>query len=412
VLASGLVAIFLPAAVVVAPLALLVWAVVGTGSRWMAVTRGTIASVAALPLLFPWLGIIDGFDYLEQGPDTFWEPSIVVVALLGFAALVTMVVGDRLLSTLAGWGGTLAVAGAGAARFGDFDLGTDVGLAGLVAASLGTSLVIGSGLETFARLDLPGWRRSVGALGAGAAVAVALVAAPFILPGRAGLPADRYRGLLDFAATVDGASDSRLLLVGSAASLPGESRSLDGTAYRVISVPVPTLWETRLGVERPADAALDAVLRSIVAGETVRAGEALAEFGIEWVVFVNETVLDASFDGTLDLLPLPGLDETAFVNEESAVRALTTSGTAWSWDAPGYRGEGTAGEAVLVAEAADRRWGPGEWAQNGWSNRLSAAPGVATFSSRTELRNEALFALGYLVLLVVFAMVGVGRRAR
>ncbi len=412
VLASGLVAVFLPAAVIVAPLALLVWAIVGTGSRWMAVARGALASVAALPFLFPWLGIIDASDYLQQGPDTFWEPSLVVAALVGFAAVLTIVVGDRLLSTLAGWGGTLAIAGAAAARLGDFDLGTDVGLAGLLAASLGTAVVIGSALETFVRLDLPGWRRSAGALGAAAAVAVALVAAPFILPGRAGLPGDRYRGLLDFAATIDGASGSRLLLLGSAAALPGESRSLDGTAYRVISVPIPTMWEARLGVERPADAALDAVLRSIVAGETVRAGEALAEFGIEWVVFADETVLDTSFDGTLDLLPLPGLDETAFVNEAPAARAVTSSGAAWSWDAPGYRGEGIAGEAVFVAEAADQRWGPGEWAQNGWSNRLSATPGVATFSSRPELRNEAIFALGYLALLVLLAISGFGRRVR
>jgi hypothetical protein len=203
-----------------------------------------------------------------------------------------------------------------------------------------------------------------------------------------------------------------VLLLGSADSLPGESRSLDGTAYRVTSVPTPSLWEARLGVERQADRALEAVLRSVVSGESARAGQALAEFGVEWVIFLDETVLDPSFVGKLDLLPLPGLDELAFVNEVAAARAVTTAGDAWEWDGLGYSGTAAADQAVIVAEAADQRWGPGPWTQRGWANEVSAATGVASFSGRPGMRNEAAGAFGYFVLLLGVALAGSGRRGR
>jgi hypothetical protein len=411
VLLSGLVAIFLPAAVVLAPAALALWALVGTGARWMAVVRGSVAAVAALPLLFPWLGVIEASAYLREGAAAFWEPHVVVAALLALAALAAIIVGDRLLSTIVAWGALLTAAGTGAARLGDFGAGADVELAGLLGVALGSSIVVGAAVETFSRLDIPGWRRSVSAIGAAAALGFTLVAVPFILPGRAGLPQDRYRDLLEFT-TADGVDGSRVLLLGAAESLPGDSRSLDGTAYRVVSVPTPSSWEARLGVERQADRALEAALRSIVSGESARAGQVLAEFGIEWVIFLDETVFDPSFVGKLDLLPLPGLNEMAFINEVPASRAVTTGNDSWTWDGPGYSGNPAPGQSVIVAEAADQRWGPGEWAQHGWANEVGAGSGVATFSGRPGMRNEAAGAFGYFVLLLVVAAVGSGRRGR
>ncbi len=395
----------------VAPVALLLWMIVGTGDRWGAGVRGAVTAAAALPLLFPWLGVISAPEYVRAGEPAFWSPSPVWAAALGVAVLGAVVAGDRLLSGVAGWGGLVALAGAGAARSGDFGSGTEVELAGLVAAAVGSAVVAGAAIEVFRRLDVPGWRRTVAGSGAAAAMVVAVAVVPFVLPGRAGLPDDRYRDLLEFTtASAAHPSRSRVLLIGSADSLPGEARSLDGTAYRVTSAPVPGLWEAHLGVERQADAALEGVLRTIVGGETARAGEALAGFGIEWVVFAEETVLDVFFAGQLDLLPLPGLDETAFVNDEVAVRAAASSGEPWDWIGPAYRGERAPGEAVRVAEAADQRWGPAGWAQAGWANEMSAATGEASFSGRPGMRNEALAALAYLALLVALAVAGAGRR--
>jgi hypothetical protein len=307
---------------------------------------------------------------------------------------------------LAAWGGLVAIGGAAVSRLGDSGLGTDAGLAGLVAAALGSGIAVAASVETFSRLDIAGPRRWVSAVGVVAVVALGVTTLTVLLPGRAGLPADRLRSLLEFTSD---SPNSRVLLLGDPSSLPGESRSLDGTAYRVASVPMPRLWEADLGVVRQADAALEEALRTIVRGETARAGEVLAPFGIKWVIFVDETVLNPFFAGQLDLLPLPGLDEIAFINEGIAVRATTSDGAVWDWDPTGYGGEPAS--TVRVAEAADQRWGPGAWEQAGWANTVDASSGEAAFTPRSDLRREAYLALAYAGLLVAAAAVGLlGRR--
>ncbi len=413
-LATGVAAAFLPALLVVAPAALALWALLGQGKRWWAPLRAAAASALAVPLLFPWFGIVSLGDYLETGASAFWEPwwpGAVLVAATGVAVVAGA--RDRILAAIAGWGLALAAGGLTVARAGSLDAGRHVESAGMIVAALGTAAIVGAALEGLSRLEkLDSWRQTITALGiVGAA---ALVASTLLLagPGRAGLPQDEYRESLRFTTVQGEPTSARVLLAGPAADLPGDSRRLDGAAYRVTSAPVPRLWEAELPEARLGDAALEQTLRSIIAGEVARAGDALAEFGVRWIVVVGPSPFESVFDAQLDLVPLAGLDRPVFLSEVEAVRAVDDRGEAWAWDPPGYEGEARPGATVFVAENADQRWGPDPWRQEGWANRLAAEEGAVGFAAHAPYRRQALGAGALLLAFAAVAVWGTGRKAR
>ena len=303
------------------------------------------------------------------------------------------------------------------ARSAGFDLGREVQSAGLAMVTLGLALIVGPSFESITRTrEVGGWRRLVA--GVAVAASVFLVAAPAltIVGGRAGFPSDEYRDAFTFTAARPGdPAASRILVVGAPGGLPGDDRIIDGAAYRLVSAPMPESWETYLHDARVGDEALAETLRLIIGGETKRAGELLATFGIRWIVILDEGDNDrftnawrSVFVGQLDLVPLGGgLDNPTFENEaEGAVRAFTGGGNSWTRSGTGYAGEAESGVDVEVRENANARWGPGEWQQSDWANAVGASGGVAEFEPIDSRRTQAIAAVVWLIALVGFSWAG------
>jgi hypothetical protein len=411
--ACGVAAAFAPVTLVVPVAAVLLWGLVGVGPRWGAALRIAVGSLLALPLLAPWILYADLRAFASAGSDAFWEPAAIAVAAVGVGAIGAVLAGDRGIAAVAGWGALVAAGGALVARSGDFGAGREVEAAGLVAVSLGVAAVAGASLELYGRRDrLRGPMSFVGMIAVGAGVGLVLATVLLVGPGRAGLPQDRFREVFTFAAPGD-APPSRVLAFGSAGSLPGESRDLEGLRYRVITPPIPRSWDTYLNEPRLGDDELHRFLDRMLDGEERRAGETLARFGIGWVAFMESSPLETLFEAQLDMVALRSLDVPVFRNEIPAPRASAADGTVWEPAGTGYRAPGGASPAdVRVAENADDRWGPGDWRQDGWANVVAAEADRVDFGGYRPRTMLAAGAAGWLALLVVAAAAAgrVGRK--
>ena len=399
VLAIGVVGAYFPVALPIPVLAAAAWVAVGVGRRSGAVVRAAIATLLALPLLMPWILYADLGGHLTSGDKAFWSPAFVLVAALAIAVAVVVVSGEPVLSAIGGWGAVLAVGGALVARLGGFGAGAEVEAAGELLAALGVALVVGTALELVPR------RRQLSRSG-GRFVMLGALAGAFILmttlllggPGRAGLPADEMSGSLDFAVPVDG-GPTRVLLFGS--GVPGDTRELEGLDYRVIVPPYPTTLESSLNEPRLGDEALAAVLQDMLDGRVRRAGDALAPFGVGWVVFTEPSPLQALFDAQLDMVPLRSLDFPVYRNEVSTAIAVDFDGSAWVPAGTGYRSaDRRQSNSVMVAVNADYRWGPGAWEQSDWRNVVAAPGNRVRFKPYLPRRVMAIAAGGYLILLL------------
>ena len=378
---------------------------------WKALGVGTAGTVLAVPVLLPWIAVVDLETYLTTGSE-YWVPALIPLgaAALAFVAGVLSARGPHLDVVVLG--GVVVGLGGIVARGDDLGLGREVAVSGLAVVALGLALVTGGVLDTLRATDLHGWRRLLSGFGSLAAVVLVATTLLPLYEGRANLPGDELTEPLRFTTAAEGeASSSRILLVGPASTLPGDSRTVRGAAYRVVSAPVPSLWEADLPAPGSVDGALEDVLLSLIEGQESRAGAAFAAFGIRWVVVTGETPLEAVFDGQLDLVTLGGAKRPTFlVDAERPVRAVATSGQPWSRAGTGYAGDAAAGERVFLAEAAHSRWGPGPWVQASWGNEVSAGSGSAEFDPIETRRSQAYMAAGAFAFLVLFS--GFARRQR
>jgi len=366
----GCAAAFAPATIVVPLLATLLWGVVGVGQRLRSVVRAGLATVAAAALLMPWVLYANPGDVLGGGTAAYWKPSVWVIGFIVAAGAGAALTADRVLTSLASWGGLLVVLGAIAARSGDFGGGAETSVLGLAMVSLGTAAIVGAAIDAGLRRRVWGGSAAIGArVGLVAAFLLVVSTLGLAAPGRAGLPADQFGSSFRFAVTGD-ARANRILLFGPADTLPGESRTLDGLGYRVIVAPYPRTWEADLNEPRLGDDALEALLLSILDGEVRRAGSALAEFGIAWIAFTEPSPLELLFEAQLDLVPLRSFDFPVFRNEIPASSAQSADGSPWLAAGTGYRAPDAAAGAVRIASNGDSRWGPGSWEQDGWANRI------------------------------------------
>ena len=415
---SGVAAAFAPLALLIPPAALLVWALLNITDRaaWRAVAVSGAGSVLAVPLLFPWLGAADLSRFLHDG-TAYWAIPTVTAIVVGVAALATLLAAPQRLALVAGWGAIIVVAGAFVARSVGFDFGREVEGVGLAMVTLGLALIVGPSLESITRTrEVGGWRRLVAGVAVAASVLLVAASALTVIGGRAGFPSDEYRDAFTFTAARPGdPAASRILVVGAPGELPGEDRIVDGAAYRLVSAPMPESWETYLHEARIGDEALAETLKLIIGGETKRAGELLAAFGIRWIVVLDDGDLNrfanawrTVFVGQLDLVPLGGgLDNTTFENEaESAARAVTSSGTSWTRSGTGYAGQSGFGLDLEIRENANARWGPGEWQQRDWANSIPASAGVAEFDPIGSRRTQAIAAAVWLLAIVGFSWAG------
>ncbi len=409
--AVGVVAVFAPVALVVPLVAVTLWAMLGVGDRFAAVGRAAVATALALPFLLPWVLYVDPARLLQSGSPAFWEPAWPAVAAVAAAALGAVLAGDRTISAVGSWGAVMAVSGALVARSGELGAGVDTLLAGLVLNGLGVAVAAGAAFEAAVRRRDFGGLRPVAAVVAGAG-AVVLILGTLALagPGRAGLPEDELTGKFNFAAP-EGVPPSRVLLFGPAEGLPGTARDLDGIGYRVFVPPFPASWEAYLNQERIGDEALHGALEDIVDGRSRRAGAELAGFGIGWIAFTEPSPLEQVFESQLDLVTLRSLDFPVFRNEVVAAIAISPDGDVWSPSGSGFAApSGRSGGEVFVAANADFRWGPGEWSQADWGNRVSDAGDEVSFASYRPRRAAAIGALVWLFL--IGAGVAVRRTAR
>jgi hypothetical protein len=315
---------------------------------------------------------------------------------------------DRARAPVAGWGGLLAVAGSLAARAGDLGAGREASIAGFVAISLGTAVVAAVAFDTAARrASLAGLRRAAAVIAAAAAAVLVVTTVTTLAPGRAGLPEDTLTGTYDFAVASDDAP-GRVLVFGPAETLPGDGYDYEGLGYRVFTPPMPLTWSAYLPEPRLGDEALVAMFDDLVAGEVRRAGERLAEFGIGWVLFTEESPLESLLEAQLDLVPHRSLESVVFRNEVPAARAAAADGTPWVWDGTAYRlpAGAPASGTLYVAENADERWGPGVWSQTGWANQITVAGETVRFSGHGGRRMMAIGSAGWLGVLLVAAAAG------
>jgi hypothetical protein len=409
----GLLGVMAPPLLVMPAVVLLLRAVIRPLQKesWVSLAVGIGGSLLALPVLLPWLSSQNLESYLTSGSE-YWTPGVIPMVLVGGAFLAGVLggVGRQLDAILVG--GLLTGLGAFVARGYDLGLGREAALSGMVVVALGTAFVAGGVLDLMRISDIHGWRRVLGGVGSlGVVMLVGLTLVP-LYHGRGTLPADQYTDPLRFTAAADGgAAASRILLVGPENDLPGEWRVVRGAAYRVVSAPIPALWEATLPDPSGPDIALENVLLGLIDGDEVRAGAALARFGIRWVVVTGETPLEDVFAGQLDLVRLGGAKRPTFlVDSENPVRALTSSGDVWNSSGTGYEGESVSGGRVFLADTANTLWGPGPWSQVDWGNEVSAADGVAAFDPITSRRNQAFIAVGVFVFLLLFS--GLARRRR
>lgn len=382
-------------------------------SPWRAAGVSLVGTALAIPVLLPWLGAADLLAYIAVG-EAYWEPGIYLAVAAGVALLAAVISSPPRLAQVAGWGGVIAGVGGLLARTGDLGPGREVELAGIAMASLGSAIFCGVLFESIREVDLvKGWRRVLAGIGFVGAAAVALSAVLVFLPGRAGLPSDQLGDAMGFTAAINDTdtASSRVLLIGPEDTLPGESRTVMGAGYRVVSAPVPNLWEAWLPDDlSSADLALEDVLVQLVEGESFRAGELLSQFGIRWVIFMGESPLDTVLAGQLDLVPLEGLRRLTFASEaEVATRAMAADGTAWHRIDNHYVGDTATDTSVFIAEAANGRWSP-DWSQDGWGNSLDGADGEIVFEPISSRRTEASIGLGLFVILVMLSLWGRRRR--
>jgi len=407
-----------PLTLVVPAFALLVWAVFNMtdGTAWRAFGVALAGVVLSIPVLFPWAGAADLGGFLTAG-DAYWAIPFVTAIATGVAALTAIAAAPRRLALLAGWGAILTVAGGAAARSYRFGSGREIEAVGLALVAVGVSLIVGSSLEAITRSgEVSGWRRIIVGVSVAGSVMLIAASAMTLVGGRAGYPSDEYREAFMFSAARPGdPSASRILVVGGPGALPGESRTVSDVSYRLVSAPMPEAWETYLAERRIGDDELKETLRMILEGESTRAGEVLATFGIRWIVVIDRGDLDpfasawrTALAGQLDLVPLGGsLANTTFENEaEHAVRAVSAEGTEWTRAGTGYEGTKEFEVPLEIRENANDRWGPGEWEQVGWANGITASAGWAGFDPIGSRRTQAMLAAAWLLALSAFAWAG------
>jgi GT2 family glycosyltransferase len=409
VLATGALAVFSPVAALLPLVAVLVRAIVTGDAPWSAVARAIPVTAMALPLLLPWLYWISADALMTHGEAPFFDPSLWAVAGLAAALVLGIAFGDRRTAGLIGWGGVLMMGGSLLARAAGLGLGREPGVAGYVLTSIGTAIVVGAAIDLPARFsDVRLWRLIGGRSAALGGLVVAAGVLLLLPSGRLGLPEDRFGEQLQFAAArAQDHGPDRILLVGAAGFLPGESRLATGFSYRLVSGEGPIFPEAWLPAARPGDEALAEVLDRVAAGGELRPGQALAPFGIRWVVFTEPGPLEVALESQLDLRQLPGLEYTTFESEVFGPRAIASDGTAWRWDRPDYAG-GQDGLPVYVAENQDDRWGE-VWSAAGWANEVVPAGGSIVFAGDRSNRSMALFAGGFLLLMLALRAIGIER---
>ncbi|MCL1594243.1 MAG: hypothetical protein M3132_07835 [Actinomycetia bacterium] len=387
-------------------------------AAWRGLIIALVGTAGGFLLLSPWIWSV-GLLGIARAGYAYWNLSPIVGVAAAVVVVAAIIGANRQLGVVAGWGATLAGGGFVLSRSGSFGWGTETESVALAMAGLGLGIVIAVVAATVGSPATVSWRRFVAGVGSVGVVVLLVAASVIVLGGRIGLPGDTVRSDLVFTQAEDGAAErARVLMVGPAELLPGDSRLIKNGAYRVVSAPVPDLGEARLEGPLPFDDHLAAKLNLITSGETRRAGGELAEFGIRWIVVVGDSSSPNGdeaalawrdvFAGQLDLLPLNAATTNAvFVSDVRPVgRALTSGGDSWTRIGWTYQGEPAPGRRVFLAENPDASWGPGPRITTEFANEMAADLGTATYQVDGDRRAQAIAVAAAIVILVGLVLVG------
>lgn len=385
---------------------------------WRAFILSLVGTAGGALLLSPWIWSTS-IEQIARDGYAYWHISQVTGVATTVVVVAAVVAARRALGLVAGWGALLAGLGLLGSRSGDFGFGVEFESVSLAVLSLGVALAVGVVAESVADPEGDGWRRFAMGIGTVGIVILIVASLTIVLGGRIGLPGDVFVEAYSFTLATEGEAErSRLLVVGPPELLPGDSRTVGGGAYRVISAPVPDLGEARLAARLAFDDLLEQKLETIISGETKRAGAELAVFGIRWIVVMGgrggSDTDDASaawrdvFAGQLDLIPLTAsVGNAVFVTDIQTVgRALTTTANSWARDGWTYEGNPEQGRRVFVAENPNDGWGPPPRRTIESMNEISSETGVATFAQDQSRRVQAMGVLVGIVLLTGTAIVG------
>ncbi|CAN5877947.1 hypothetical protein BH23ACT5_BH23ACT5_14020 [soil metagenome] len=347
---------------------------------------GTAAGAIGVPYLLTHPSL------LLEGVSLRVEVGVVALMAMTVAVLAGMVSGTWRVSALAG---TMTFGGLLLARV----VGPEVQVAALSVAA------VGSGLAVAAALRRHDGRQPVGWLALAGGLAVVALAMPALVGGRAGLPPDAWGSNLAFVGLEPGGVERALLVAPDPVRLPGESRPGPGFWYRLVDVEGPTLDQAVLAAPGPGDLALREALDTVMSGAALEPGGVLAEFGIRWVVAVDETIsaLRTVLDGQVDLEVLP-LGETILVYANTAARSVAVDEMSRNWDRLGSGFAGPVDDTrVRLAIQGDDRWGP-DWQDEQWWGTISAESGVARFGGDLAVRAGLVTVV---VFMLAAAVVGV-----
>ena len=398
-LAAALTAVAYPPALGIVVVGGLLLALAMSRPRSLGVV-GAISVLGALGVA-PWIIGGEVKALLDAAPVPAIQPLWFWPATIGFAAVAAALSVSKYRLPVVAWGG---VAASGGWLLGMIpDLPPGLGLAGLLAASLGAGLLASTLLAA-------GERRWSRWLTTGALIVLVAPAVVTIGRGRAGLPPDEWSRRLDFVSAIsEGVDPGRVLVFGSAEQIPGQTRAVGSVAYRLIDGDRPTLEQAYLPGVRSGDTALERAIFNLAAGDSIRPGVALGKFGITWlVVLPGTTALNDALIRQVDLAPLLiDSDLRAFENRSLSARAVTNEGEKWTWTGQGYQGSAGPGR-VVMADNADPGWLP-DWSQAEWGNSVSAAEGRAQFRNHPTVQGAAYGSALVLALMVALAWWGRGR---
>ncbi len=373
---------------------------------------GSLSAIAAIPLLLPWVGLVGSYDIVSRsGYGFFWSPNTWVVVALGIVFIVVLVAGTGPAAKVAGWGGLLVALGATVSRNSHRDiLGSEIGLevsfAAVLVASVGISVIAGAALMEQRRGMQ--WTRWLGGL---MVIVLSVAVFPYVFLGRGGLPGYEFDRLVRFTVTDaadPGQGSSRILLIGAPGTLPGDSRPLtDALSFRVVSAPGPNISELWLPSERIGDIEMEAILKRVLDGDTIRGGSELAPFGIRWIIATSPNPLTPRLRGQLDLAELGQAPDGAFEIEPWISRAVDDRGNKWLFSLPDYQFAGDGGTSVRIAENADDRWGPGDFVQDVWAGVVENGNSeVVSYRGSIVLRNLTWLSLALTILYLIAGVLG------
>lgn len=399
-LAAGLMAMAFPPLLIAIPGVGGLWAIFS--GRRAAFLMGLTVSGIGAGLIAPFVVSGDVMNLLAAAPvpsiepDWLWPVSIIIAGVLG-----TLLARPQRLAGVA-LGGVMAGLGWLVGRLPTVLSG--VGMSALLLGGLGAGVLAAMLVDIEAR---PWWTR----LASWAGVLILLApAAVTVAGGRAGLPPDRWSNTLAFVHALAGESRDvgRVLVIGPGAELPGTSRSHANLHYRLIDGGVATLDQAYLPAFGPGDAALDGALeQALVQGADLRPGEALAAFGVRWVVVLpGAGVAPEVLERQVDLIERPvNPDLAIYENLAPGGRAVTDAGIEWFWDGLTYRGAPSVGR-VRLADSSHPGWGPGGTVVDGWANSVEAQEGQAMYQPDPLTRVAGLTALGLFFTLLATAWWG------